>query len=489
MEFDAELKAFESNEQAGYLNPAGATLQPEFPSRLNQLYVESVISYKNSLNKIKTTNLIPSFNYFIKNYDQNNDKNANDLKGNGIKNVTKNVIIDLKAKFESNASSNQANANRIIIHPVSSKYKYTRDRFNSEPNLISNRNKSTTTSNSSTKQSQKSSTYSILPRGLFKQFSFCTKPHIKPEKKPPHKFPSRSLDNIMKNEKKSYKKRSRSTSKTGDLSEMRPIESRTTARKSIILNSLNILANSTEALSLLDQKSGSCSSVSANSLNSARNDLPKSNSCSSLVILKENFKNKEVLDQRMIQDHNEIWNLAKKETKANTNGAKSAFKTFNIKKAISNLYRSRSRAASNGKDAKNKKKTASASHASRSDTHTPKHSITSKKSLINMYFFKKSSQSSTKSNSLANMAFFSTSRRSTSSTSARFNSNSIDLRSYGEKRGELNDIVLNLFINSEKCAHRRNAVCTKIDKLYYDRQLVNYMEYLLREDYIKNFLL
>ena len=484
MEFDCELKAFESNELAGYLNPAGVTLQPEFPCRLNQLYIESVISYKNSLNKIKTTNLIPSFNYFIKNYDQNNDKNANDLKGNEI-NVTKNVIIDLKNNFESNASSN---ANRII-HPVSSKYKYRRDRFSSEPNLISNRNKTTNTTNS-TKQSQKSSTYSILPRALFKQFSFCNKPQhssTKSEKKTLHKYLSKSLDNIMKNEKKSYKKRSRSTSKTGDLSEIKPIESRTTARKSIILNSLNIFANSTEALSLLDQKSGSCSSVSANSLG---NKLPKSNSCSSLVILKENFKNKEVLDQRMIQDHNEILNLTKKETKPNTNGAKNAFKTFNIKKAISNLYRSRSRAVSNGKETKKKKTNTSANHASRSrDTQTPKHSITSKKSLINMYFFKKSSQSSTKSNSLANMGFFSNSRRSTSSTSARFITNSIDLRSYSEKKSELNDIVLNLFINSDKCAHRRNAVCTKIDKLYYDRQLVNYMEYLLREDYIKNFLL
>lgn len=50
------------------------------------------------------------------------------------------------------------------------------------------------------------------------------------------------------------------------------------------------------------------------------------------------------------------------------------------------------------------------------------------------------------------------------------------------------DKNLRLFMMSDRCG-RRSAICSRIDKIYYNRQLVNFMEYLLREDYIKNFLL
>jgi hypothetical protein len=65
----------------------------------------------------------------------------------------------------------------------------------------------------------------------------------------------------------------------------------------------------------------------------------------------------------------------------------------------------------------------------------------------------------------------------------------VDLRTYEEKKNELNDKVLNAFLNSKRCSHRRNAICSRIDKYYLNRQLISFMEYLLREDYIKNFLL
>jgi hypothetical protein len=50
------------------------------------------------------------------------------------------------------------------------------------------------------------------------------------------------------------------------------------------------------------------------------------------------------------------------------------------------------------------------------------------------------------------------------------------------------DKNLRLFMMSDRSG-RRSAICSRIDKIYYNRQLVNFMEYLLREDYIKNFLL
>ena len=65
----------------------------------------------------------------------------------------------------------------------------------------------------------------------------------------------------------------------------------------------------------------------------------------------------------------------------------------------------------------------------------------------------------------------------------------IDLRSFKEKKEELNDVILNYYLESPKISDRRGAICSRIDKFYNNRQLLNYMEYLLREDYIKNFLL
>ena len=65
----------------------------------------------------------------------------------------------------------------------------------------------------------------------------------------------------------------------------------------------------------------------------------------------------------------------------------------------------------------------------------------------------------------------------------------IDLRSYEEKKAEINDKILNIYLNTCKYSCRRNAICSRIDKIYHNRQLINFMEYLLREDYIKNFLL
>ena len=53
---------------------------------------------------------------------------------------------------------------------------------------------------------------------------------------------------------------------------------------------------------------------------------------------------------------------------------------------------------------------------------------------------------------------------------------------------ETNDKQLKMFFLCERSG-RRPAICSRIDKFYHNRQLVNYMEYLLREDYIRNFLL
>jgi hypothetical protein len=64
-----------------------------------------------------------------------------------------------------------------------------------------------------------------------------------------------------------------------------------------------------------------------------------------------------------------------------------------------------------------------------------------------------------------------------------------DCRSYEEKKNEINDMDLNNYLENSASKIRRNAICEKIDKLENNKQLLNFMEYLLREDYIKNFLL
>ena len=64
-----------------------------------------------------------------------------------------------------------------------------------------------------------------------------------------------------------------------------------------------------------------------------------------------------------------------------------------------------------------------------------------------------------------------------------------DCRSFEEKKNEINDTDLNNYLETNASKTRRNAICEKIDKLENNKQLLNFMEYLLREDYIKNFLL
>jgi len=66
----------------------------------------------------------------------------------------------------------------------------------------------------------------------------------------------------------------------------------------------------------------------------------------------------------------------------------------------------------------------------------------------------------------------------------------IDLRDFDEeKKKELNDERLNSFLKSKITSSRRNAISSRIDKLYHGAELVTYMENLLREEYIQNFLL
>ena len=64
-----------------------------------------------------------------------------------------------------------------------------------------------------------------------------------------------------------------------------------------------------------------------------------------------------------------------------------------------------------------------------------------------------------------------------------------DCRTFDEKKNEINDLELNNYLEKSASKIRRNAICEKIDKLENNKQLLNFMEYLLREDYIKNFLL
>ena len=58
-----------------------------------------------------------------------------------------------------------------------------------------------------------------------------------------------------------------------------------------------------------------------------------------------------------------------------------------------------------------------------------------------------------------------------------------------KKEEEPQDNTLITFLNNRNISSRRCAICSRLDKLNCKKQLSNYMEYLLREDYIKNFLL
>jgi hypothetical protein len=53
---------------------------------------------------------------------------------------------------------------------------------------------------------------------------------------------------------------------------------------------------------------------------------------------------------------------------------------------------------------------------------------------------------------------------------------------------EMNEKMLDSFFKTSACK-RRDAICSKIDKDRDNRQLLNFMEFLLREDYLRNFLM
>lgn len=66
----------------------------------------------------------------------------------------------------------------------------------------------------------------------------------------------------------------------------------------------------------------------------------------------------------------------------------------------------------------------------------------------------------------------------------------IDLRDYDdEKKKDLNDAKLDLFLESRVVSTRRNAITSRIDRYYRGAELITYMENLLRQEYIENFLL
>ena len=51
------------------------------------------------------------------------------------------------------------------------------------------------------------------------------------------------------------------------------------------------------------------------------------------------------------------------------------------------------------------------------------------------------------------------------------------------------DKTLVKFLSSKSVSRRRQATCSKIDKLENQRQLVNFMENRLRGEFVTNFLL
>ena len=66
----------------------------------------------------------------------------------------------------------------------------------------------------------------------------------------------------------------------------------------------------------------------------------------------------------------------------------------------------------------------------------------------------------------------------------------IDLRDYDdEKKKDLNDPKLDLYLESRIVSTRRNAITSRIDRYYRGAELITYMENLLRQEYIENFLL
>lgn len=64
-----------------------------------------------------------------------------------------------------------------------------------------------------------------------------------------------------------------------------------------------------------------------------------------------------------------------------------------------------------------------------------------------------------------------------------------DLRSYQEKKSEIADPELELFLSTKYLCKRRRGYCDVIDKEENYSELKRYRENLLREDYIENYLL
>ena len=87
-------------------------------------------------------------------------------------------------------------------------------------------------------------------------------------------------------------------------------------------------------------------------------------------------------------------------------------------------------------------------------------------------------------------ASYDISRRNLSDSNLRISQRDLseEIRKY-KQQSEHDENILQSFLAKRHCAERRNAICPKIDKLYYNKHLTSYMESLLREDYIKNFLL
>jgi hypothetical protein len=82
-------------------------------------------------------------------------------------------------------------------------------------------------------------------------------------------------------------------------------------------------------------------------------------------------------------------------------------------------------------------------------------------------------------------------RRHLSDTNLRIGESEAETNNKGARSvgNEHDEKILQVFLSKKRYSARRNAICSRIDKLYHNKQLVNYMEFLLREDYIKNFLL
>ena len=66
---------------------------------------------------------------------------------------------------------------------------------------------------------------------------------------------------------------------------------------------------------------------------------------------------------------------------------------------------------------------------------------------------------------------------------------SSELKSIIEKTDETNDNLLIAFLANKPVSSRRCAICSRLDKLNCKKQLSTYMEHLVRDDYIRNFLL